>query len=223
MPPSFKKFSDLAAVIFGIFTMISTITIMYTTNQEVSLFYLLVLISVMLISVAINSVLSASVNLLVRPMAKLLVFILVPSRYPTQKYKENQLVKQKFPNWSLARIMADKKATRTNKAILFLSCTLLLYLGLEIIGWLDEINWLLATIGIAYLAILIIDNATYTYRIRNDLYGKNREEALEMIRFIKENEDIDWTDRGKPKQVISDEDLRKIQEEISGILVGQPG
>lgn len=55
----------------------------------------------------------------------------------------------------------------------------------------------------------------FDFRIQNGFYGNNEREAREIIQFIlDEAEDSDFTDNGKLKKIISDDDLYELEKSI---------
>jgi hypothetical protein len=147
-------------------------------------------------------------------------------------------LKQKYPLKSIVGIMrVIKNKTTLNTAVIL--TTALLILGalnvwhtniLEFLIGLSTtpkdnsetlINsfTLLANSNLTMIIILcaalavFFGDISFEYRVAKGQFGNNEREAREIIDFIiKESDNIDFTDGGKLKQILSESDLEEIQE-----------
>jgi hypothetical protein len=79
---------------------------------------------------------------------------------------------------------------------------------------LTDSNLTMIIILIALLAVLLGD-VSFEYRVAKGQYGNNEREAREIINFIaKESDNIDFTDDGKLKKILSESDLEEIREMV---------
>jgi uncharacterized membrane protein YeaQ/YmgE (transglycosylase-associated protein family) len=69
------------------------------------------------------------------------------------------------------------------------------------------------TIIVIALVAVVIGDVAFEYRVTKGMYGNNEREAREIIDFIiKESENIDFTDGGKLKKILTESDLEEIRE-----------
>ena len=119
--------------------------------------------------------------------------------------------KEKFPRLSVAAIFRYRQLENTTQGLLLLVIALLVSFilsGFQIIEWgAIQISLFVS------LVLLFVRQSILDYRILKGFYGNNELEARELIAFIlKESSNIDFTDNGKPKKILSFEDLEEIKK-----------
>jgi hypothetical protein len=135
------------------------------------------------------------------------------------KARASQRVQHKYPKLSIVGIV-----TQNGKEAETLAALLLIIFG----AWLDQLSpavpfaarLLLCFMGLAILA----RGWLVQYRVRKGFYGRTEAEAREILQFVLDHtKDTDFTDGGKPKKVISPQDLEEIQARVQGVLAGSAG
>lgn len=122
--------------------------------------------------------------------------------------------KENYPNLSIVGIFRLKRLNQTQNAILVLIASLLIYLLLPYLVK-ASINPLIIYILLSCAILVLTNQLVFDYRIRKGLYGRNQWEARQIISFILQNADnIDFTDGGSLKRIITVEDLEEIRESI---------
>ena len=122
-----------------------------------------------------------------------------------------KLVKENYPNLSIVGIMRQRKTEHTIKSASSLFLAFVIYfISSRWVGFSAEST--LTYILLSLIILLVIQKTVLDYRIYSGLYGSNEREAREIVSFIiQESNKIDFTDKGKPKKIISDEDLLEVQ------------
>lgn len=119
--------------------------------------------------------------------------------------------KQQYPKLSIIGIIRQRSTTEAASALVILAGSLLIvtmFPSLFTVGY----NPVLI---ICLMLFVIVLSLAKNYRIRKGFYGSSEREAREIIEFILENtNDVDFTDRGKPKRIFSIEDLEEIREQV---------
>ena len=74
------------------------------------------------------------------------------------------------------------------------------------------------------IVLFFIRQQVLDYRVLNRFYGNNEREARDIIEFIvKESSNIDFSDGGKPKKIMSDDDLEEIKQATTQPVPGFAG
>lgn len=127
--------------------------------------------------------------------------------------------KEKYPSLSIVGIILDRKQRSSSRSITALSIA---FFGLFIYDLYTPniVNFITLVFILALLVLRVIHIFMFEYRIRKGYYGRNEYEAREIIQFILDHSsDIDFTDSGKPKQIITEQDLEQIKLSLKQGLV----
>ncbi|WDE09579.1 hypothetical protein [Thalassomonas haliotis] len=153
-----------------------------------------------------------------------IAWIRVASDIKTKALKNIDLY-NKYSNKSIAFIMNSRQSRKT----LFITITLLTLLLLMnvLIPYLfDNVSVSALTLFIPnffIITLLVLINfrdEVMRYRIQMGYFGNNEHESRLIIQFVLDNQkNIDFTDGGKGKKIISAEDLKEIE---SSVLVNKP-
>lgn len=140
------------------------------------------------------------------------------SLYYIFSFSKGKREKLKYPKLSIIRIMETRKASEISKntSMIMLSILgyILLFRYLKV-----EISIEAIYIGFVTVILLGVHKFLFDYRVKSGYYGNNEREAREIIQFIlQESEHIDFTDNGKLKKIVSDEELGEIAESIKSLL-----
>lgn len=126
--------------------------------------------------------------------------------------------KEKYPRLSVVRIMQRRKGLETIWNVIILFLALLTYI-LSSYYFKLTISYGLIVISFLVMLLLAIYNSSFDFRIGKGFYGNNEREAREIIMFIlKESDNIDFTDNGKLKKIISDTDLDEFERVLKPSL-----
>jgi hypothetical protein len=118
-----------------------------------------------------------------------------------------------YPGLSIVGIISKRHSDNTRLAlnIVLVGMVVALLISMFLPAGLLFVS-LLALLAVA----LVVRLAAFTYRLRRGLYGTTEREAREIIRFIlAEADHIDFTDRGKPKKILSEQDLAELSQRIA--------
>ncbi len=131
-------------------------------------------------------------------------------------------VKEKYPNLSIVAIIYQKKLRQTRWALLTFVLSSILVLGQARTA--EPYPPLIMIIPFVLAALLYLSNNLLLYRILRGWYGNNEREAREIIQFIRqESSDIDFTDGGKPKKIMTDADLEEIRQSVARAVPSSAG
>ena len=129
--------------------------------------------------------------------------------------------KPQYGGLSVVGIYLQRQSDETRRTVillLVLECALLFANAFHIM----EVPWVPLLIVLAFMVLVWTNDAIFRYRVGAGYFGTNRREALKLIRFIEqESENIDFTDGGTPKKIISDEDLAEVRHAVASGL-GSP-
>lgn len=139
--------------------------------------------------------------------AKVIAYLrMSPRSYLSNDYDK----REKFPKKSIVAIM---RLRRINNIIVVVSLLLFLLLASLFFPLIANlISQTTQTIISIYIIVLTISHLSFEYRVALGLFGNNEREAREIIQFlIQESENIDFTDGGKAKKILSEEDIIEIR------------
>jgi hypothetical protein len=127
----------------------------------------------------------------------------------------------KYPGLSVIGILSLRKQQKAQLAVTVCMVGLVTYCLVAPVAHLPVSFPLAAVLALAAV-FSILRQGIFDYRVRKRYYGGNAREAREIIRFILDNtEKIDWLDKGRPKPIITDEDLEQIQQSVLGALASR--
>jgi serine/threonine protein kinase len=131
----------------------------------------------------------------------------------TRGNEPNREHRQTFPNSSIVGIYRKQKFQEVANALVYLLFFLVLII---IASFLFSFDATVTIISLLIPIVLLFTRQLLTdYRIAKGFFITNEHEARELISFIiSESLNIDFTDRGKLKKILSDDDL----EEIRGMI-----
>ncbi|MEA3420930.1 MAG: hypothetical protein U9Q97_04535, partial [Acidobacteriota bacterium] len=123
-------------------------------------------------------------------------------------------VNQIYSKLSIVGIMRKRKTQQVQKSI-----TILMYaLGIFYVVYSFfslNVNIYISVVFSLLALFLFIGQIALGFRIKEGFFGNNKYEARQIIGFIiSESRNIDFTDEGKLKEIISDEDLRELRQRV---------
>lgn len=138
------------------------------------------------------------------------------SKMDIRELSENNIKKQ-YPKLSVVGIFLQEGVNKSTFLIQVLAGSSLVYAAFSY-KHTGQPSLIVLTSPIVILILIILRDRITEYRVRNGFYGSNEYEAREIIKFIISNsKNIDFTDGGKAKKIISEADLREIQKSINAI------
>lgn len=140
----------------------------------------------------------------------------------TEVRKSSNSTRKHYPQLSIIGIMQHRRLDETSRVMSFLIVSLFLSV---VLSTFKVIEWGTVQFASAIPIILLaIRWRVLNYRVGQGLYGNNEKEARDIIEFIvKESTNIDFTDGGKPKKILSDEDLEEINQTVTRPVPGFAG
>ena len=121
--------------------------------------------------------------------------------------------REQYPKLSVVSIMRSRRSAQIRSTLIILSVGVIVNFIMTLRGSTSNIG-----ISIIFLVLIVgvlLKQAVFEYRIRKGMYGTNEREAREIITFIlQESQNIDFDDQGKPKRLITEEDLEEIKQDI---------
>ena len=139
---------------------------------------------------------------------------------PETAVRQEERVKAQYPRLSVVAIMLLRQRRTTFQS-----------LALLIIAYATYVAWFALTsatpsvgapaILVGGILLVLAKEWLFRFRVRSGLYGSSEREAREIVDFILSNaDDIDFTDSGNRKRIISDADVKGIIDDLKGLPHG---